>query len=126
MVRASAMTREVFVSGLLDDPRSSEIRFLEEAAAIGQVRVLLWSDPLAKRLQASAPGFPESERLYFVRAIRHVHEAEIIDELSDANALPKRLVQSGAVWALRQGEDTSAKRAFCKAHGLDYYIVPEG
>jgi cytidyltransferase-like protein len=79
---------DVVVSGSFDDLRSRHIRFLEEAARRGNLRVQLWSDELFQLKEGRTPKFPDAERLYFVRAIRYVQSAEIVSQLSDPTALP--------------------------------------
>jgi cytidyltransferase-like protein len=75
------------VSGSFDDLRSPHIRFLEEASKRAEVLVQLWSDQLFKSIEGREPKFPEKERLYFVDAIRYVHEVEIVSELGDRDAI---------------------------------------
>ena len=52
--------------------RSAQLRFLEEAAKLGPLNVLLWSDAAISRLEGRKPKFPLAEREYFLRAIRYV------------------------------------------------------
>ena len=40
----------VVVSGSFDDIHSRDIRFLEEAAKLGHLHVLLWSDEVVRQL----------------------------------------------------------------------------
>ena len=68
------MSERVLVSGAFDDLRLGGVRFLEEAAKLGQVTVWLWSDDLIARVQGHPPKFPESERRYLLESIRYVHE----------------------------------------------------
>ena len=56
----------VVVTGSFDDLRSSHVRFLEEAAKLGDVHVLLWGD------EGSSNKFPLKERLYFMESLRYV------------------------------------------------------
>ncbi len=50
-------TRGVVVTGSFDDMRSRHIRFLEEAAQLGQVRVLVWDDEAVRAAGGQARGF---------------------------------------------------------------------
>jgi cytidyltransferase-like protein len=79
---------KVVVTGSFDDLRSPHIRFLEEAAMGGDLHVQLWSDELFRSTEGRSPKFPEAERLYFLRAIRYVHSAEIVTRLMDRSAIP--------------------------------------
>jgi len=69
---------QVLVSGAFDDLRSEGIRFLEEAAKLGEVTALLWRDELVRQLEGKAPKFPEAEREYLLRAIRWVRRVLLI------------------------------------------------
>ena len=64
--------RQIVVTGGFDDFRSSHLRFLEEAARLGEVTVLLWPDEAVQKLTGKPPKFPETERLYFLNAVRYV------------------------------------------------------
>ena len=50
--------------------RASQIRYLEDLGNRGQVHALLWSDELFKSIEGREPKFPESERKYFLDAIK--------------------------------------------------------
>lgn len=56
---------QVVVSGGFDNINSRDLRFLEEAAKLGELTVLLWPDEVVERLTGSAPKFSLAERLYF-------------------------------------------------------------
>ena len=68
----SAPAKSVLVSGGFDDIRSRDLRFLEEAAKLGELTVLLWSDDAIRKATGAAPKFPQGERLYFLNAVRFV------------------------------------------------------
>ena len=69
---ADSRPKQVVVTGAFDDLRSRQIRFLEEAARLGEVTALLWADELVRQFEGKGPKFPEAERAYFLRAIRFV------------------------------------------------------
>jgi len=48
----------VFVAGSFDNLRSRHVRFLEEAAKLGELHVLLWSDEVARCLKVMRRGSP--------------------------------------------------------------------
>ena len=60
------MPTPIIVSGGFDDIKSRDLRFLEEAAKLGALSVLLWPDAAISRLTGKAPKFPLAERLYFL------------------------------------------------------------
>ena len=63
---------QAVVSGGFDDLRSPQMRFLEEAAQLGELTVLLWPDELLGHQTGKLPEFPLAERLYFLQAVRYV------------------------------------------------------
>src|SRR5512139_1708604 len=60
-------TSNVVVMGSFDDVRSRDIRFLEEAAQLGAVRVLLWADEVVRAVTGLPPKFPLAERSYLLQ-----------------------------------------------------------
>ncbi len=113
----------VIVSGCFDDMRSANVRFLEEAAREGCVHVLLWSDASMNERYAQKPKFPEAERWYFLEALRYVNRVTMCDAPSVPDCLPDICRQSGATWIVEDAADNPAKRAFCRAHGLNYRVI---
>jgi cytidyltransferase-like protein len=129
----------VFVSGSFDNLRSRHVRFLEEAAKLGELHVLLWSDEIARRLDGRAPKFPQSERRYLVEAVRYVTQVMLVTEVDTPDGLPECAANdpvlprrsdivhepsgcSTPTWAVDEADDTPAKRAFCATRGLTYRV----
>ncbi len=54
--------QRVIVSGGFDDIKSRDLRFLEEAAKLGELTVLLWPDAALETLTGKPPRFPLAER----------------------------------------------------------------
>ena len=73
---------KVIVSGGFDDLNSRDLRFLEEAAKLGEVSVLLWPDAALQKLTGKAPKFPLAERKYFLNAVRYVSRVIEADRLN--------------------------------------------
>lgn len=113
----------VIVSGAFDDLRWRDLRFLQEAARLGALHVLLFSDDACHGLTNQAPKFSQAERLYYLQAIRYVDRVHIVDELSSADALPTAPDVTPSAWAVRESLDTPAKRAFCAERGIEYHII---
>ena len=61
---AHSRPKQVVVTGAFDDLRSGQIRFLEEAARLGEVTALLWADDLVRQFEGNGPKFPQAERAY--------------------------------------------------------------
>lgn len=110
-------------TGSFDDLRSSDARFLEEAAKCGDLHVFLWSDELARRLDGVSPKFPLGERLYLLQAMRYVHQVHLVDQLADCESLPPYTESSAATWVVKEDDDTPQKKAFCAAYGMQYHAV---
>jgi cytidyltransferase-like protein len=103
----------VVVTGSFDDLRSSHVRFLEEAAKLGHVHVLLWGD------EGSPNKFPLKERLYFMESLRYVAKVTVVPSPADRDILPGL----GDIWAVDASEDNSAKRIFCRLKNIDYRVI---
>ncbi len=116
---------EVIVSGSFDDLRSPQVRFLQEAARLGEVHVLLWPDALVRRLTGREPKFPQEERRYVLEASRYVSQVTLMDEPAGAHSLPQSQVSPPAKWVFLEDENFEAKRAFCQANGLLYQTIPQ-
>ncbi len=114
----------IVVSGGFDDLRCPDIRFLHEASRLGPLHVLLWNDAALKAATGREPKFPESERLYFLQALRYVTRVDIVEAPRDPHALPPAVPPS-STWIVRTPDDSPAKRVFCDAHGLRYRVLSE-
>ena len=115
----------VIVAGSFDELKSREMRFLEEAAKLGTVHVLLYSDEAVQSLDGKTPNFPQAERLYLVEAIRYVDRVTLLDNLLEKNPLPPRCIAPPATWVVDEPNDGPDKQAFCSARGLGYHVLKE-
>jgi cytidyltransferase-like protein len=115
--------KTVFVTGSFDDLRSADVRFLQEAACLGPVHVLLRSDAAIEQLDGRPPKFPEAERQYVLGAIRYVDRVTLRLAPFEPNALPSQCTESAAIWAVPESDDTATKRAYCRARGLEYRVL---
>lgn len=112
----------VVVSGAFDDIRSSDVRFLQEAARFGSLHILLWNDQSVRSTTGTEPKFPEKERLYFLRAIRFVSKVSLVTlQSADVLSFVDGLLPS--VWVIRENEDTAAKRAYCESNNATYHVL---
>jgi cytidyltransferase-like protein len=115
--------RQIVVSGGFDDLRSPQIRFLEEAARLGPLTVLLSSDEAIHRLTGAPPKFPQAEREYILKAIRFVDRVEVSGPHGDRDSLPEIDGLKPDGWVVPAAEDTAAKKAFCAARGIAYHTL---
>lgn len=114
----------VILSAAFDDLKSKDMRFLEEAAKLGTVTVLLWSDEAVTALTGKAPKFPTIERLYFVQAMRYVSQVVPSAATVNPDALPP-LEAKPDMWVVAQPDDTAAKKAFAEAQGIAYRVIAD-
>jgi cytidyltransferase-like protein len=115
--------KRVAICAGFDDLRSPHVRFLEEAARLGEVHVLLWSDDMVRAMTGRAPKFPEEERFYLLQAVRYVEAVRLVKHDLSLDALPLLEEIRPDVWAVEEPHDSSAKRAFCDTHRLAYHVV---
>ncbi len=115
----------VVVSGAFDDLRSREVRFLQEASKLGNVRVCLWSDRMIVNKTGAPPKFPFSERLYFVQAIRFVDEVIAIDTPWSLHQLPQKMLTNVTAWVDDTKGNNPERLEFCKHLGIAYTIIKE-
>lgn len=116
---------DVFVTGSFDDLRSREVRFLEEAAKHGPLRVLLWDDAAVEAETGRPPKFPLAERLYVVRAIRYVADVSVTDLAAGRDALSLSDGPGPAMWVVNAESDSAGKRDFARSAGLEYRVLPQ-
>jgi cytidyltransferase-like protein len=114
---------KAIVTGGFDDLRSSDFRFLEEAAKRGELHVCLWSDELVRNLDGVSPKFPLEERMYLLQAIRCVNQIQLVDQLADRDSLPAQVERYSGTWVVKESDDNRRKRLFCASNGLKYLSV---
>jgi cytidyltransferase-like protein len=116
---------EVFVSGAFDDIRSRDVRFLQEAARLGDLTVLLWSDESFWRLERRRPEFPQAERRYILESIRYVSRVELVNGPVERDCLPLQDRSRPDLWTVTEAEDTPTKRDFCRSAGIKYQVIQD-
>ena len=115
---------QVIVSGGFDDIRSRDLRFLEEAAKLGELSVLLWPDEVLRKLNGQPPKFPLVERLYLLNAVRYVSRVIETGSSVRPDALPNQL--QADIWADHGPTINSARETFCRDKKIVYrFFKPE-
>ncbi len=117
--------KQVVVTGSFDDIRSRHVRFLEEAAKLGLLHVVLWSDKTVLSHTGASPTFTEAERFYFVQAIRYVDQVSILRGAIDPDQIPVVGAALPQVWAVTEEQDKPPKRALSANAGIEYHVVEE-
>jgi cytidyltransferase-like protein len=115
-----SLSKQVIVSGGFDDIRSRDLRFLEEAARLGEVSVLLWPDETLQKLNGQAPKFPLAERFYFLSAVRYVSRVIEAGSWVKPDALPDQL--KAGVWADCGTRANPAREEFCRDKEMVYRL----
>lgn len=115
--------KTVVISGVFDKMRGEDVRFFEEAAKLGALHVLLWSDEVAQTLTGHTPKFPAAERRYFWESVRYVDKLTPVTDSPSPDALPEVAGVTPDVWAIHESEANAAKQAYCAARGIDYHVI---
>ncbi|MCH5374444.1 MAG: adenylyltransferase/cytidyltransferase family protein, partial [Planctomycetes bacterium] len=114
----------ILVSGGFDDIRSQHLRFLEEAARLGDLHVLLWPDETLEQIHGEPPKFPLEERRYFLNAVRYVARVIPLVSMTDADALPHLHGVQPRMWVDLEGEANQRRRRYCQQHDIEYRVLP--
>lgn len=120
----SSGARRVVVTGCFDWFHSGHVRFFLDAAAFGELHVVVGSDENVGLLKG--PGHPlrrQDERRYMVQAVRSVHQAHISSGSGWMDAEPEIDAIAPHVYVVNEDGDQPEKRAFCQAHGLEYVVL---
>lgn len=114
----------VVVTGSFDWLHSGHVRFLEQAAAYGDLYAGVGSDANIRRLKGPRhPLFPEAERLYLVGSIRHVARAFIPSGVGWLDAGPELAAIRPRAYVVNEDGDRPEKRAFCEEAGIEYVVL---
>jgi cytidyltransferase-like protein len=106
----------------LDDLRSDDVRFLQEAARFGPLHVRVPSDALVMEVTGSPPAFPAIERLFLAESLRWVARATMV-ERPVITAL-HGLSATHALLVVREEDADPAVQAAARAAGVSYHAVP--
>jgi cytidyltransferase-like protein len=109
---------QVVASGGFDDITSRDVRFLEEAAKLGELTVLLWPDAVVEQVTGGPPKFPLAERSYFLNAVRYVSKVATADSFVDYDSLPGTLCVD--VWADCRPTTSPAREAYARENKIVY------
>lgn len=105
----------------LDDLRSDDVRFLQEAARDGELHLRLPSDELVRATEGAAPRFPLVERRFLAQSLRWVSSVEVVNE--PVSAALERLSGDAGTLAVRAEDDEPALRSAATAAGLEIRAI---
>jgi cytidyltransferase-like protein len=112
--------KQIIVTGGFDDIRSSDLRFLEEAAKLGELSVLLWPDETVEKLAGKPPKFPLAERKYFLNAVRYVSRVIEADGPVEINSLPGNV--RADLWADCEVTTNTTRKNFAAENKTAYRV----
>lgn len=116
--------KKVVVTGCYDWLHSGHVRFFEEAAAYGDLYVVVGNDANVENLKGKGhPLYPQDLRRYMAGAIRFVHQALITTGWGWMDAEPDIAVIQPDIYLVNEDGDRPEKRAFCAEHGLEYVVL---
>jgi cytidyltransferase-like protein len=110
------MPLQIIVSAGFDDIKSRDLRFLEEAAKLGELSVLLWPDATLQKLTGKPLKFPLAERKYFLNAVRYVSRVIEADGSASFDILPENL--KADIWADVAATANPAREAFARENRI--------
>lgn len=116
--------RRVLVTGCFDWLHSGHVEFFREAAALGELTVVVGSDKNVRLLKGDGhPLHNQDERAYMVRSMRPVHRAMVSTGSGWMDAEPEIDVVRPDIYLVNEDGDQPEKRDFCRAHGLEYVVL---
>jgi cytidyltransferase-like protein len=115
----------VVVIDSLDNLKSRHVRLLHEAASLGPLHVLLWSDKAVQTLTGRQPEFSETERLYFVQAIRYVHRVSLLNDPRDVASVAVGATDTPALLVVDEAMNSLYGHLRNGTERLDCRVVPE-
>lgn len=116
------MVKKVFISGCFDVLHSGHIRFLEEAAAYGDVYVSIGSDETIRQLKNRETLYTQDERKYMLESIKFVKQVFIGPDkgvLDFASLLDE---VKPDIFFVNSDGDSELKRQFIESKGIEYRV----
>jgi len=108
--------RHVVATGSFDWLHTGHVRFFEEAAALGELAVVVGHDANIRVLKGEGhPHFGQEERLFMVAAVRTVARALLSTGTGWMDAAPEIERLRPEIYVVNEDGDKPEKRAFC--HG---------
>jgi cytidyltransferase-like protein len=117
------MMKNIVVSGSFDTIDARQVRFLQAAAELGRLQVMLWSDEAVRQVSGQEPKFPQAERAYFLGSVRYVDQVILVEGDVSADQLSHVAKRNLQVWVVPEKEDSPAKQAFARSRGIEYQVI---
>ncbi len=116
--------KRVVVTGCFDWLHSGHLQFFEEAAAYGELNVIIGSDANVRLLKGKGhPHFNEDERRYMVGSMRPVDRCLVSTGSGWLDAEPEIRALGAERYIVNEDGDKIEKRRFCEERGIQYIIL---
>jgi len=115
--------KKVFVSGCFDLLHSGHVAFFKEASQYGDVYVGIGSDKTIEELKGRPTVNSEQERLYMVKAVRHVKDAfvNLGSGIMDFETNLQRLQPD--IFVVNEDGYSPAKKMLCQDMGIELKVL---
>lgn len=113
---------KVFVSGCFDVLHSGHVRFLEEAAQLGDVYVSIGSDETVKALKNRPTVYNQDERKYLLESLKFVKEVFVGPDSGILDFAPLLAIVQPDIFFVNADGDTEQKRQFIESLGIQYVV----
>lgn len=114
---------KVVVSGSFDNMHARQMRFLDEAARLGEVHLLLWPDALVEAETGRGPKFPQEERRYFLEAVRYVSAVHLPEKMQSPGDLAWIEQLQPELWAEDAQDAQPEAGEWFRAHGIARRVI---
>ncbi|MCU0786697.1 MAG: adenylyltransferase/cytidyltransferase family protein, partial [Verrucomicrobia bacterium] len=116
--------RKVVATGCYDWFHSGHVRFTEEAAAYGDLYVIVGHDANIRLLKGEGrPLLPEAERRYVVGSIQFVKQVLISSGEGWLDADPEIRRLKADAYVVNEDGDKGGKREYCEKMGIEYIVL---
>ncbi len=115
--------KKVLVAGFFDLFHSGHVRFLEDAAAFGELTVVIGSDENSLINKHKRPVYTQEERKYIVESLRCVRRAVVPEDTTPLNFRDELLRLRPDYFVINEEGDRADKRALCDACGVQYVVL---
>ncbi len=117
------MPKKVFVSGLFDLLHSGHIQFFKEASSFGDLYVAVGSDQTLYEIKGRAPIIFEEERLFMIKAVRYVKDADISRGSGLLDFLDVLQRVQPDIFIVNEDGNIPEKQALCEELGIEYKVL---
>lgn len=114
---------KVFVSGCYDLLHSGHVAFFKEAAKYGDLYVGIGSDQTIEELKGRKTINSEQERLYMVKAVRHVCNAFVNSGNGIMDFMPELIELKPDYFVVNEDGYSPEKKQVCKELGIELKVL---